>query len=183
MPEIQLNPADIARMIFPIDVAGIRAELARLLERPTCANFVRDLIDQAAANAAPGNTLVEDGDILRIYDLIQEQNGMVRAGAPGSIPGANFATGSIATEDAGIQIGNFVPGVPVTEDELKARYLRADTIIALHETIHHAGRLVFSDQDLAIVVSMMPGTPPIPQTTNRFAFSSYWDTELRRHCR
>jgi hypothetical protein len=186
MVEEKINPNDAARMLFPIDVAGIRAELARMLKAPDCANFVKRLLDDAARNAAPGNTLVAGGDILKIFDLIQTQKGMVRSGdtAHGAIPGANFALGSIATGNAQIQLGNFRPGLPVTLPELKTLYLKSDTPITMHETIHHAGRLVYSDQDLAIVVSMMPGPrPPLPATVDRFRFSQYWDAELRKHCK
>jgi hypothetical protein len=59
-------------------------------------------------------------------------------------------------------------------------YLKSDAPIALHETLHHAGRLVYSDQEFAIVVSMMDSRPPLPATGNRFDFSRYWDTELRK---
>ncbi|MDT5295421.1 MAG: hypothetical protein QOJ76_2301 [Acidobacteriota bacterium] len=183
----KIRPEDAARMIFPIDVAGIRAELARMLKTPDCANFVKQLLDVVSKNAAPGNTLVAGGDILKIFDLIQTQKGMVRSGdtAGGAIPGANFALGSIATGNAQIQVGNFRPGLPVTAQELKTLYLKSDAQISMHETIHHAGRLVYSDQDLAIVVSMLPPLPrpPLPTTVDRFKFSQYWDAELKKHCK
>lgn len=180
MAEEKISPADAAKMIYPIDTVGIRSELEKLLSKPKCADFVKELIKRAAENAAPDNTVVAEGDVLKIFDLVLTQKGVVRAGAEGSIPGANFATGSIATNNAGIQIGNFMPGAPLTEDELKAQYLRSDGRIAMHETIHHSGRLVYSDQDLAIVVSTMPGNrPQLPTSGNRFEFSQYWDRELR----
>jgi hypothetical protein len=173
-------------MIFPIDVAGIRKELERMVSSPKCSEFIKDLLAETAKHAAPGNTLVEGGDVLKIYDKVQSQKGMVRSGdtAHGAAPGANFALGSIATGDARIQIGNFRPGAPLTLDELKEAYLKSDAPIALHETLHHAGRLVYSDQEFAIVVSMMnDNNPPLPNTSDRFAFSNYWDTELRKRCR
>jgi hypothetical protein len=182
----KINPNDAARMIFPIDVEGIRKEMKRMLALPKCAAFVKELLAEAAKHAAPGNTLVEEGDVLRIYDMVQKQKGMVRSGdtAGGAIPGANFALGSIATGDAQIQIGNFRPGVAVTREELKELYLKSDAPIALHETLHHAGRLIYSDQEFAIVVSMMDGNrPPLPASGNRFDYSSYWDTELRKACK
>lgn len=180
MSQVKISPQDAAKMIFPIDTAAIRKELERLLNKPKCAEFVKELIKRAAENAAPDNTVVAEGDVLKIYDLVLTQKGLVRAGAEGSLPGANFATGSIATNNAGIQIGNVQPGAPVTEDELTALYLRSDGRVTMHETIHHSGRLVYSDQDLAIVVSTMPGDrPPLPTSGNRFDFSAYWDRELR----
>ncbi|HEV3470077.1 MAG TPA: hypothetical protein VG148_12205 [Pyrinomonadaceae bacterium] len=181
MSQVKISSQEAAQMIFPVDTAAIRVELERLLSKPKCADFVKELIKRASENAAPDNTVVAEGDVLKIFDIVLTQKGVVRAGAPGSIPGANFATGSIATNNAGIQIGNFVPGAPVTMEELTALYVKSDGGVAMHETIHHSGRLVYSDQDLAIVVSTMPGDrPPLPTSGNRFEFSRYWDKELRK---
>ena len=179
----KIDPNTAARMIFPIDVPGIRKGLERLLGLPKCAAFVKELLAETAKHASPGNTLVEGGDVLKIFDLIQTQKGMVRSGdtAHGAEPGANFALGSVATGDARIQIGNFRPGAPVTLDELTEMYLQSDVPVSLHETLHHAGRLVYSDQEFAIVVSTMgEGRPTLPATGNRFDYSRYWDTELRK---
>jgi hypothetical protein len=170
-------------MIFPIDVAGIRKELEKLISLPKCSQFVKDLLAETSKHAAPGNTLVEGGDVLKIFDLVQSQKGMVRAGdtAHGAEPGANFALGSVATGNAQIQIGNFRPGAPLTLQELADAYLKSDAPIALHETLHHAGRLVYSDQEFAIVVSAMnDNVPPLPTSGNRFEYSAYWDAALRR---
>lgn len=185
MSEELIHPQELVGKIFPIDTAGIRAELERLMSKPRCAEFVKELIRRASENAAPDNTVVAEGDVLKIFDLVLTQKGVIRAGEPGSLEGGtgNFATGSIATNNAGIQIGLFLPGAPLTREQLRAEYLRSDGRIALHETIHHSGRLLYSDQDLAIVVSTMPGAPPLPTTGNRFDFSRYWDRELRNSCR
>ena len=182
----KIEPNDAAKMIFPIDTAGIRKELEKILAKEKAAAFVKQLLAETAKHAAPGNTLVEEGDVLRVFDLVQKQKGMVRSGdtAGGAIPGANFALGSVATGDAQMQIGNFRPGAPLTFQELKDAYLKSDAPIALHETLHHAGRLVYSDQEFAIVVSTMPGvTAKLPTSGNRFDFSHYWDTELRKACK
>jgi hypothetical protein len=179
----KISPQIAAQMIFPIDVAGIRKELERMLSNPKCSEFIKDLLTETARHAAPGNTLVEGGDVLRVYDKIQSQKGVVRSGdtAHGAMPGANFALGSIATGDARIQIGNFRPGAPLTMQELTDAYLKSDAPIALHETLHHCGRFVYSDQEFAIVVSVMiDNQPPLPTSGNRFDFSHYWDTELRK---
>lgn len=182
----KIDPNDAAKMIFPIDVEGIRKEIEKILAKEKAAAFIKALVAEVAKHAAPGNTLVEEGDVLRIFDLVQKQKGFVRAGdtAGGAIPGANFALGSVATGDAQIQIGNFRPGAPLTFQELKDAYLQSDAPVALHETLHHAGRLVYSDQEYAVVVSTLPGTrPPLPTSGNRFDFSHYWDTELRKACK
>jgi hypothetical protein len=179
----KIKPEDAAKMMLPIDVEGIRKRLEQFLNKPKCADFVKELLAETAKHAGPGNTLVEEGDVLRIFDLVQTQKGMVRAGdtANGAIPGANFALGSIGTGDAAIQIGNFRPGAELTFEELKAAYLESDAKFSLHETLHHAGRLVYSDQEFAIVVSEMNGnSPPLPTGADRFQFSQYWDKALRK---
>lgn len=182
MPE-KIKREDAAKMLFPVDVDGIRDKLEEFLKKPKCAAFVKELLAETSKHASPGNTLVEEGDVLRIYDLIQTQKGMVRSGdtANGAIPGANFALGSVGTGDAAIQLGNFLPGADMTFDELKAAYLMSDAKFSLHETLHHAGRLVYSDQEFANVVSEMNGNdPPLPLGANRFQFSQYWDKALRK---
>lgn len=192
MPDELIDPADAARMIFPFDLPAIRAELARMLSRADCANFIRDLLERVSESSVPGNDLVEGGDLLRVFDVILSQRGFIRAGdvARGAQPGANFALGSIGVGNAAIQIGNILPGGPVTLAQLEEMYVQSDARFALHELIHHAGTLVYSDQDLAIVVSAMPGSPPLPTPTSppnplrdRFLYSRYWDRELRRRCR
>lgn len=188
MPEERIQPQDAAKMIFRFDVPAIREEMARLLARPRCANFVRELLDRVSRNASPANRLVANGDVLRVFDIVlTEQRGLVRAGdaANGALPGANFASGSIEGNNARIQIGNIRPGAPVTLEELAARYVKSDARICIHETLHHCGRLVYSDQEYAIAVSSMNGNnPPLPipppNIDSRFMYSSYWDGELRK---
>jgi hypothetical protein len=191
-PEVMANgkiqPADAAKMIVPFDVAGIRAEMARLLGTPKCGKFVRQLLDVVSRNASPANKLVEGGDVLKVFDLIvKKPNGLMRAGDTehGALPGANFAVGSIEGGNARIQIGNIRPGAPVTMDELKAMYVKSDARFCIHETLHHSGRLVYSDQEFAIAASSLNGnTPPLPtpppSPNSRFIYSQYWDAELRK---
>jgi hypothetical protein len=145
-----------------------------------CANFIKDLLSRVASDKNP---LVEGGDILKVYDLINSpsQGGMVRAGAPGSVPGANFALGSIKGGNATIQIGITIPGPPTA---------KGDAIIALHETIHHTGQVPYSDEELAKAVYEQPdsptlGEPPAGSTPTQIAYfySNYWNTELKNHCK
>ena len=187
MQEEKILPDDAARMIFPLDAAGIRAEMAKLLGTPKCGAFVRRLLEVVSRNASPANTLVEGGDVLKVFDKVMSQKGLVRAGdtAHGARPGANFAFGSIQAGDAQIQIGTFRPGAPVTRAELKAMYLKSDTRVCMHETLHHSGCLVYSDQEFAIAASTLNGnTPPLPipppSIDSRFMYSQYWDSELRK---
>ena len=187
MANEKILPDDAAKMIFPFDVAGIRAEMARLLGIPKCGNYVRQLLDLVSRNAQPANKLVAGGDVLKVFDLVQQQRGLVRAGdtAHGALPGANFADGSIEGGNARIQVGNVRPGAPVTMDELKAMYVKSDARFCLHEALHHCGRLVYSDQEYAIAASTINGNnPPLPVPppgpNSRFIFSQYWDAELRK---
>lgn len=190
MENEKIQPGDAAKMIFPFDVAGIRAEMARLLSKPKCADYVKRLLNVVSRNASPGNTLVAGGDVLKVFDMVLTQRGMVRAGdtARGARPGANFADGSIEGGNARIQIGTIRPGAPVTREELKAMYVKGDARICMHETIHHCGRLVYSDQELAIAASTLNGnTPPLPipppNLDSRFLYSRYWDAELEKSFR
>jgi hypothetical protein len=187
-PEEKIQPGDAAKMIFPFDVAGIRKEMAKLLSTPKCGDYVRRLLDLVSRNAQPANKLVAGGDVLKVFDIIvQQQRGLVRAGdtAHGALPGANFADGSIEGGNARVQIGNVRPGAPVTMDELKAMYLKSDARFCMHETLHHSGRLVYSDQEFAIAASSLNGNnPPLPTPppgpNSRFIYSQYWDAELRK---
>ena len=188
MSNEKIQPGDAAHMILPFDVAGIRAEMARLLGIPKCANFVRQLLNVVSSNAQPANKLVAGGDVLKVFDIVvNEQRGLVRAGdtAHGALPGANFADGSIEGKNARIQVGNVRPGAPVTMDELKAMYVKSDARFCIHESMHHCGRLVYSDQEFAVAASALNGnTPPLPtpppNPNSRFIYSQYWDAELRK---
>lgn len=186
MPETMISPADAKKMIVPIDVAGVRRGMVALLAVPGVADFIRQLlqiVSRVAAKDNPANTLVENGDVLKIYDLVQEQGGMIRAGQPGYREGANYAYGSIPRGDATIQIGPFWPGAEITRSELTQRYLEQDTIYALHETLHLAGTRLFTDEHFAKGLCELLSKPELlPQTSDRFKFSKFWDKELRKRC-
>ncbi len=188
MSNEKIQPDDAFRMVFPFDVAGIRAEMARMLSIPKCATFVKQLLDFVSKHAQADNTLVAGGDVLKVFDMVILQKGLIRANdtAHGADKrGPNLALGSIGRGNAQIQVGNFRPGIAVTADELKAQYLKSDARICLHETLHHSGRLVYSDQEFAIAASALNGNNPplpLPDPTKdmRFVFSQYWDGELRK---
>ena len=68
---------------------------------------------------------------------------------------------------------------------MRAMYVKSDARVCMHETIHHCGLLVYSDQELAIAASTLNGnTPPLPipppNFDSRFLYSQYWDGELRK---
>ena len=186
--EEKILPDDVTKIIYPFDVPGIRAEMARMLSIPKCAAFVKQLLDLVSKHAQPDNTLVAGGDVLKVFDTVMAQKGLIRANdtANGADKrGANLALGSIERGNAQIQVGTFRPGVPVTREELKPQYLKSDARICLHETLHHSGRLVYSDQEFAIAASALNGNNPAlpapdPTRDMRFVFSQYWDGELRK---
>lgn len=200
MPSILIDPAtvtdpiapDIAKKLnLPFDVPGIRAEMARMLSIPACGNFVKQLLTLAETSANP---LVAGGDVLKVFDMITSppNKGLVRAGdtANGARTDvtSNLAIGSIKGKNAQIQVGSFRPGVDSTLEEVKRGYLVSDARMCLHETIHHCGENVFTDEYLAQVVSGMVGNvPPIPipdpakpKEDVRTRFSQYWDKALRK---
>ena len=188
MEEEKIKPDDAFQMVFPFDVAGIRAEIARMLSIPKCGTFVKRLLEFVSRQAQPDNTLVAGGDVLKVFDMVLLQKGLIRANdfANGADRrGSNLALGSIGRGNAQIQIGNYRPGIAVTPAELKAQYLKSDARICLHETLHHCGRLVYSDQEYAIAASALNGNNPalplpMPDRDMRFVYSQYWDGELRK---
>ncbi|HWW77706.1 MAG TPA: hypothetical protein VNZ44_20045 [Pyrinomonadaceae bacterium] len=182
-------PSQIAyTMNYPFDIPGIRAEMGRLLSKPRCRDFVQQLL---ASVESPANRLVEGGDVLRVFDRIMAQPMAqpklvrIRDFDNGAHPTLffNLAMGSLSNNTARIQIGGCWPPAPVTRAELKAAYLKSDAAMCLHETIHHSGENIYSDQELAEVVSGMTGTPlrtPNPGQDIRPFYSQIWDRELRR---
>jgi len=186
--EEMVQPDDAFKMVYPFDVPGIRAEMERMLNKPKCAAFVKQLLSIVASNAQADNKLVAGGDVLKVFDTVMSQKGLVRANdiQNGADPsGPNLALGNVAKKNARIQVGNYRPGIPVTRADLKAQYLKSDARICLHETLHHCGELVYSDQEFAIAASALNGNNPplpvpIPNTDMRFIYSQYWDGELRK---
>jgi hypothetical protein len=174
--------------VQPIDVKGIRAELARMVGEPECANFIKELLDRASSAAGPRNPLVEGGDVLKIFDLImsKEQKGIVRDMTRIS---GGLAGGSVRTHSAQIILSKYPISSFVPPNVATAWLLKSDSDIALHETLHHAGEAVYFDYDLAVAVSKMPGATPLPKGTgdpyikDRFIYSNYWNGELKNHCK
>jgi RHS repeat-associated protein len=170
----------------PIDADAIRADLQRRLS-PDCEKFLRDLINRVSRNNRD-NPLVEGGDVLKIFDLINSpaQGGIVRAGGPGSKPGGTQANGSIAGGKAQIQLGVYwTPPMPTAEG-----VRLVDGQAALDETLHHAGEYVYYDYDYALAISQMPGMPGLPKFTgdprseeNKWRFSNYFHPKVHDRCK
>jgi hypothetical protein len=183
-----IPPQTANAMNYPFDIPGIRAEMARLLNKPRCGQFVDQLLTLVET---PANRLVEGGDVLKVFDLIiaqqmaQPKLVRIRDFNNGAHPTLffNLAMGSLSNNTARIQIGGCRPPAPVTRAELKAAYLKSDASMCLHETIHHCGENIYSDQELAETVSGMTGKAlpiPGPGQDIRPIYSQFWDKELRR---
>jgi hypothetical protein len=171
----------------PIDVPTIRSDIQWMLEDPACDIFIQYLLIKVSADKS--GTLMENGDILRIFDRINRPAdggaGMVRAGQPGSQSGFAQANGSFADRNAQIQLGLYQGGVPTAK-----LIRRGDARMALDETMHHAGRNVYYDYDYALVISKLPGQPPLPEGKpedrygkDRTKYSNYWHPVLHGICK
>ena len=172
----------------PINIEGIRKEMARLLSNPACANFVKALIQDTSNLVGKDSPLVENGNVQKIFEKIVSQGGVVRAGQPGSLKdeGGARAFGSIEGKDATIQLGIYQGGKPSLE------YVnQSDGLYALTETLHHAGERVFYDYDYARALNArgVPGFPTDPELLKypksekgRWAFSNYFHPQVAAHC-
>jgi hypothetical protein len=168
------------------DIAGIRANIENALKDPDCSAFIKELLSRVEYVTNP---LVEDGDLLRIFDKLMGQGGVVRAPIGGGRMEGSFEEGNatIRLEAAG--------SLPDNTPEFRREYLLwSDSDKIVHELIHAAGKLSYSDYQLAVAVSQMADTPPLPEkielTVNstpeeRFHAaatpSTYWDGVLREH--
>jgi len=181
IPEIELKE-------YEPDIAGIRAHLANALQDDNCSGFIKDLLSRVSYD---GNPLVEDGDLLRIFDKLvgPGQGGVVRNPIGGGRMDGNFEGGNatIHLEGAG--------SLPDNSPEFRKEYLLwSDCDKIVHELIHAAGLLSYSDYQLAVAVSQMPNSPPMPDMpvitenstpTERYhaaaTASTYWNAILREH--
>ena len=172
----------------PIDVPAIRSEIERRLEDPACDTFIKYLLAEVSGRRP--DTLMEAGDVLKIFDRINTPwyggRGMVRDGQPGSheLSGA-LAIGSFSRGTAQIQLGIYNTGVTSAE-----QVRLGDGRMALDETMHHAGLSVYYDYDYALAISKLPGMPPLPDVpekdrygAGRYKFSNYWHPKLHEICK
>ena len=173
------------------DLVGIRANLANAL-KDDCSGFIKDLLNRVSSDSNP---LVEDGDLLRIFDKLigPGQGGVRRAPIGGGRMDGSFEEGNATIHLQGVD-SDILPDK--TPEFRKEYQLWSDSDKILHELIHAAGLLSYSDFQLAVAVSQMANTPPLPEkielTVNstdaerRIAaqtFSTYWDRVLRDRCK
>jgi hypothetical protein len=150
--------------------------------------FVKDLLSRVSYD---GNPLVEDGDLLRIFDKLIDQGGVVRAKFGGGRMDGNFQAGNatIHLEAAG--------SLPDNSPDFRKEYqLWSDSDKIIHELCHASGLLSYSDYQLAVAVSQMDNTPPLPEMppltetstpAERYhasaTMSTYWNKVLKEHCK
>jgi len=124
--------------LLPPDVAGISTGLKQYLADPKCAGFIKELLGLVASESNP---LVENGDLLKVFDKVVGQRGVVRE----FVRGGGEARGSIGGLHGGAQMAlsptRFGDKLPPSMK--LAVQLRADRIAGLHETIHFAGLNVY----------------------------------------
>lgn len=173
------------------NIAAIRANLAQAL-KDDCSGFIKDLLSRVSSDSNP---LVEDGDLLRIFDKLigPGQGGVRRARIGGGRMDGSFEEGNATIHLQGADSDSLPDKTP---EFLKEYLLWSDSDKVLHELIHAAGLLSYSDYQLAVAVSQMANTPPLPEmpkltensTPNeRFhaaaTASTYWDRVLRARCK
>jgi hypothetical protein len=171
-----------------VDLNNARRGLASYLINPDCANFIENLLNTAAMGDNPRVAGAgRDADILDIFDLARTR--ITRGNPAGG--GSGQSTGSVATKDPGVILGGttFASSRGEYSPAEKANLqLEADIHTLLHELIHNSGIHGYGDYDLALAVARMTGTE-VPRPTGRgansdaFAFGTFWDTELRKHCK
>jgi hypothetical protein len=97
--------------------------------------------------------------------------------------------GSVGGKDAGVILPGTSFGRPnLTAGEKANIQLEIDVRVLLHEIIHLSGVNTYTDYELAVSVAKMTGTQ-VPGPTGRgpisdvFAYGTFWDNELRKHCK
>ena len=188
-PEPLLKKADANAKTIEIDVKNIREAIKQLLAFPEVAEFINKLLKLAAeVSEKPGNTLVENGDVLKVYDIINPVPPDSSV-PPGMFRGTgNRAHGCIALGNARIELGHTSSGADITMTDLKKLWLRFDVPLALHETIHHAGRLCYSDKDLARAMCKLLNLDidkELPTAAERTidGYSNFWHQKLMEVCK
>ena len=178
----QTTPQKTAESL-PLDLNNIRRGLAWYLVNPDCASFIEELLNQTATGENPRvRNEGRDADILDVFDIVR--SGIVR----GTPIGGGQAVGSVGEGHPGVLMGPTIFGGSPTMSEKASIELGMDIHVLLHELIHLSGSNHYSDYQLAVSVATMTGTQVPPPTgrgliSDTFAYSNFWDNELRKHCK
>lgn len=166
---------------IPLDVNKI----GELLNNPTCSDFVTNLINKAA-ELNPNNP-ANSSNALDLINAVKNGKGgyFLQSFSFDGKPAGGTVGGSIANGDAKVYISPQSWGPAPTATQI--RMSQEDYALAgLHETVHHAGRFLYSDQQLAIAAHAITGIAdhyPAANETNPFAWSRYWNDILVDHCK
>jgi hypothetical protein len=177
---------------FEPDLAGIRANIAIILEDADASAFVRDLLSRVQSESNP---LVEGGDLLKIFDLLigPGQGGVRRAPIGGGRMNGSIKEGTATILLSGIGTGSV--GGDNSPELRKAFQLFLDSDKIIHELCHASGSFSYSDEQLARAVSQMDNAPPLPEiklpanptvqeaTTFVHTMGTYWNRVLKQHCK
>jgi hypothetical protein len=182
---VQMKPQNTMEFLS-VDLNNARRGLASYLINPDCANFIDNLLNTAARGDNPRvGSGGRDADILDVFDLARSR---ITRGIPAN-GGGGQATGSVAMNTAGVILaGTRFGRADYTANQKANSVLEGDIHTLLHELIHLSGVHGYGDYDLALAVATMTGTQ-LPEPTGRgsasdgLALSTFFDTELRKHCR
>jgi len=183
------TPANELFEEYEPDIAGIRAHLANALQNVDCSGFIKELLSRVSS---AGNPLVEDGDLVRIFDkLVGPGQGGVKREVN---VGGGRMDGSFEGQNAKIYL-EVIGSIQDNSPEFRKKYQHwQDCDKIVHGLIHAAGLRSYSDYQLAVAVSQMPNSPPMPEipvitvdstSDERYhasaTASTYWNAVLRQH--
>jgi hypothetical protein len=166
----------------PVDVDGVRNNIAGWLSNRDCSSYVTKLISEAARQNR-GNPAVSI-DPLELFDKVRKQGGFVRLQV-GTHKKPSLATisGFIPKNSATV----YLPPIKIYPDstvkEITVGSLSLDSMGAFHELIHLAGSKWYTDIELSRAARVVGGpTLPTDKDNRNLAFSRYFNDELKRNC-
>jgi hypothetical protein len=159
------------------ETKNIRKNVSELLGGEGCATFIKNLLEVASLvnkpNSLGGNTppnTIVSSDVLGIFDTVNAMGGFMRAplGGVSSIRG-NFSDGDATVWLGGRSIATGLPANAIKVFEI------GEAQITIHELLHFN----FDDDALANAVAFIKGE----SRTKGMSTSTYWNNELKAHCK
>jgi hypothetical protein len=178
------------RWLQPPDVKAIRNNLEKMLGNGGCGKFISELLDRLGATK--GNPTLQ-GSILDLYDMVNQQKGLVRGGlatkykVTATLNGRLIRSGKAG--DASIHLGSSFTFMTTTPEEKAASVARLDAFSVLHELVHlAASNDPYTDRQVGIALSQM-GYDGLPirqkgETDRQFIGrnSTFFSDVLRQKC-
>lgn len=165
------------------NVDDLQSRIAKMLLNKKCADFIRNLINGAAAKTGNAAVSTNPNDLLKLINS-NDQKGFAYAnntpvlGSPGGT-----VNGNISNHSAQVVLQTPYPNY-VNAPGFAESQARIEAMAALHEIIHLAGQEQYSDQILADVRRKMAGAPsPSTDITTREGASQYWNHGLEAACK